>query len=224
MKAEGRGRKAKGPRASSRDLTDRRRAITLFELLLVLVLLVVVGGLSAPLFEGSFASIRLSRGTDQIIATWSQARTHTIEAGEIFQFRFQPDGSDYRVDPWLGGLDPDTRENEELLVDPDKTKAELEFANWKHEASLPEGITFSTAETVTTDELGQRSLSRLAQDQISEWSEPILFYPDGTTSTASLLLKNSKGLLRRATLRGLTGMARSSDFLTQEEVDRLRSR
>ena len=224
MKAEGGRWKAEGSYAHYGDLTDCRRAITLFELLLVLVLLVVVSSLAAPLFKGSFSSLRLSRGTDQVLATWSQARTHAIEAGEIFQFRFQPEGSNYRVDPWRGGLDPAAQQREELLVDPDKTKAELEFANWKFEDTLPEGISFSKAESASTDQLGERKLSRLDQDKSAAWSEPILFFPDGSTSEASLLLKNSKGLLRRATLRSLTGTARSSDFLTQEEVERMRSR
>jgi len=76
----------------NRDLKDCRRGMTLFELLLVLMLLVVVGSLAVPLFEGSFASIRLRRGTDRVLATWTQARRQAIDSGLIYQFRFQPAG------------------------------------------------------------------------------------------------------------------------------------
>jgi len=207
----------------SRDLPDRRSAMTLFELLLVLVLLVVVGSLAAPLFEGSFASIRLRRGTDQVLASWSQARTHAIEAGKTYQFRFEPQGGKYRVDPWVGGVDPETLEDDITLTTLDGTDAEVEVANWKQEATLPEEITFTSAESVSTDANGQSSVTRLDQESTTSWSAPIFFYPDGTTSAASLLVKNGKGLYRRATLRALTGVARASALLSREEVDRLKS-
>jgi len=223
MKAEGGRWKAEGSRTDSRDLTDRRSAMTLF----VLALLVIVGSLAAPLYEGSFSSIRLRRGADQILATWSEARTHAIESGQIYQFRFKPEESAYRVDPWSGGLEPSTLKTESLLVDTtntnEKTAEEIELANWKYETQLPEKIVFDTAESVSEDELGQRRLTRLDQDSMTEWSAPILFFPDGTTSEASLLLKSSKGLYRRATLRALTGVGRASDLLSREEVDRYKT-
>ena len=233
MKEEGGRRKADRDAQVNRDPRDRRRGMTLFELILVLVLLVVVGSLAAPLFEGSFASIRLRRGTDQVLATWSQARSQAIEAGQIYQFRFQPESGNYRVDLWLGGLEPDSLEPGPLehnlpdgrqgITTTEATVEELRLANWKLAESLPEEIVFSAAESVSEDELGQRNLTRLDQDSLTEWSAPILFYPDGTTSSASLLLNNGKTLYRRATLRDLTGVARASDLLTQEDVDRLKS-
>ncbi len=234
MKAEGRRRKAEGSASNinnihSRDLTGRRighqNGLTLFELLLVLALLVVVGSLAAPLYEGSFSSIRLRRGTDQVLAAWSQSRTHAIEAGRIYQFRFKPEGNAYRVDRWAGGLEIDKLDEDETL-DPneDRTLEEIEFANWNLEESLPEEIVFSSAESVRENERGERTVMRLHQESDTEWSSPILFYPDGTTSDASLLLKSKKGLYRRATLRALTGVARASELLSQEEVNQLKSR
>jgi hypothetical protein len=38
-----------------------------------------------------------------------------------------------------------------------------------------------------------------------DWSQPILFYPDGTTSTATILLKNAQSRCVELHLRGLTG-------------------
>ncbi len=233
MKAEGGKRKAEGiaPFSGdlhSRDLTGRRSAMTLVELLLVLVLLVVIGSLAAPLYEGSFSSLRLRRGTDQVLASWSEARTHAIEAGKIYQFRFEPEGGKYRVDPWAGGLELESPEDERFETSrnttEDQTLEEREFANWKLEESLPEEIVFSSAESVTEDQLEQRTVTRLDQESNTEWSSPILFYPDGSTSDASLLIKSGKELYRRATLRALTGVARASELLSREEVDRQQSR
>lgn len=216
-------------RTTNRDPMDRRRGMplgmTLFEVLLVLTLLVVLGSLSAPLLEGSFASIRLRRGTDQILATWSQARTHAIESGTIYQFRFEPDGSNYRAEPWAAGLEVDSSDNREsAIANGQSTVEEIEMATWLYEETLPEEIVFSTAQSVSADELGQRQLTRLDQDNTTEWSVPILFYPDGTTSEASLLLKNSRNVFRRATLRALTGVGRGSELLSQEEINRFENR
>lgn len=225
MKADGGKWKAEGNASINREPMARRRGMTLFELLLVLVLLVVVGSLAAPLFEGSFASIRLRRGTDQVLAAWSQARTQAIEAGQIYQFRFSPTAGNYRVEPWLNGLEVDASEREELTRNSEyNTTAENELASWTLEETLPEAIVFDAAESINKDELGESSITQLDQSSLSEWSVPILFYPDGTTSSASLLLTNGKQLYRRATLRSLTGVARASDLLTRDEVARLKAR
>ncbi len=217
-----------------RDPKGRRRGMTLVELLLVLVLLVLVGSLSAPLFEGSFATVRLRRGTDQVLAAWSEARTRSIEAGLIYQFRFQPEGNKFRVERWTGGLDEDplledssaleTEDAEAVAEQTGVSTEEAELAGWTLEATLPEQISFSSAEGVSKDETGQRQVTRLDQATTTEWSEPILFYPDGRTAAASLLLKNNKEVYCRATLRSLTGVGRASEILGRDEVNSLGSR
>ena len=42
------------------------------------------------------------------------------------------------------------------------------------------------------------------------WSVPIFFYPDGSTSTAAVLLKNENGRCIEVRLRGLTGTGRAT--------------
>lgn len=202
----------------------RRLAMSLFELMLVLVLLVVVGSLAAPLFEGSFSSLRLRSGTDQVLASWSQARTHAIEAGIIYQFRFKPAGNTYRLEPWSIDEDSDALLIDRAEIRTDVSNDEAEIETWTLEETLPEQIVFGSAESVSSDGLGERQVTRLDQDRMSHWSAPILFFPDGTTSSASLLLKNSKNVFQRATLRSLTGVGRASDLLSREEIDQLRSR
>jgi hypothetical protein len=49
----------------------------------------------------------------------------------------------------------------------------------------------------------------LTEDE--NWSPPILFKPDGTTSDASVVLQNDRGETIRVTLRGLTGIASASE-------------
>lgn len=224
MQADCRKRRADGFAGRCHLATHRRSAMTLFELLLVLVLLVVVGSLATPLFEGSFASIRLRSGADQVLATWSQARTHAIESGQIYQFRFQPEGSRYRVDPWTMGLEGDSLETTEATPPAGSTVAEVELSEWKLDETLPEGILFHLGEGVTQDITGQRQVQRIDQEGEDDLSAPILFFPDGTTSEAALQLKNNREIVCQLTLRALTGVARASSLLTREEVERFSTR
>ena len=47
----------------------------------------------------------------------------------------------------------------------------------------------------------------------SEWSRPILFYPDGTTSDAFVVVANENERGIQVNLRGMTGTATLSDII-----------
>ncbi len=194
--------------------------MTLFELLLVLVLLVVIGSLAVPLLEGGFASIRLRRGADQVLAAWTEARIQSVQTGETHQFLFQSETGLYRVEPWQAGIEPGTASLDVAPVANDATKP-----LWlPYEAQLPEKILFIEGDGLTIEGANGRTVETLNQGTSSAWSTPILFFPDGTTSSASLLLRNERQLYQRITLRSLTGVARASDVLTRDEAEQLKGR
>lgn len=186
--------------------------MTLLEILLVLVLLVVMGGLAKPALEGTLASFRLQRGTDQVLADWAKARTRAIKNGQVYQFRFTENSNAYRVDPWQAN--EKTRENKENQTnDPSENP-------WRLEASISEALEFVGGQQAIVETTGSREVKTLKSEKSSDWSAPILFYPDGTTSEASVLLRNENDRYQRATLRALTGSGRRSSLLTAEEVDK----
>ena len=206
--------------ASSRESTARRGGMTLFEILLVLVLLVVVGSLAMPLLEGGFASIRLRRGTDQVLASWTEARIQAVQTGETHQFLFQTETGLYRVEPWQAGVEPGTDPLDVVPVANDATKP-----LWlPYESQLPEEILFVEGDGLAVEGANGRTVEALNQGSSPAWSAPILFFPDGTTSSASLLLRNERQLYQRITLRALTGVARASEVLTRDEVEQLKGR
>lgn len=51
-----------------------------------------------------------------------------------------------------------------------------------------------------------------------EWSKPILFYPDGVSSDAWLVVADEHETAIRVELRGLTGLAILGDLSTPEEA------
>jgi len=218
MKAEGGRRKAKG-KTLSRDLTDRR-GMTLVELLLVLALLVVISSLATPLLQGSFASVRLRRGTDQVLAAWSGVRAKAIETGQIYQFRFAVQSDAYRVDPWYGSSEAAPTTGNRPANGPLTIDEPLPASDWRYEALLPEKIEFVTGDHLVDDATGQRRVDTLLDGGGQAWSAPLLFFPDGATSSASILLRNELNQYQRATLRAATGVARASGLLSRDEAER----
>ena len=82
---------------------------------------------------------------------------------------------------------------------------------------LPEGIRFFLGDA----EQDARSEQVAADLQASPdaagggtWSAPVLFYSDGTTSTAEVILINDRNDAIRISLRGLTGIATVSDVFS----------
>lgn len=183
-----------------------RRGFTLVEVMLVLVLLVVIASLTMPIFEGGFASVRLKRSTDQVLAAWSEARAQAIDTGQVFQFRFQPETGNYRTERWYA---------EDVLP------AVEDAAEVPEDLALPEQVVFVEGDVEEFDPVVGQMVTPLGQGGTDGWSSPILFFPDGSTSTASLLLRNDRQVFQRATLRALTGIGRVSELLTEEQVDRL---
>lgn len=182
-----------------------RRALTLFELLLVLVLLVIIGSLTMPLFEGGFASVRLRRATDQVLAAWSETRARAIESGEIQQFRFQSEAGNYRSEPWYPEETPPTIEETSPQIADEK---------------LPEQVVFAEGDVQVFEPTVGPQVTPMGQGGTGLWSSPILFFPDGSTSAATVLLRNERQVFQRATLRALTGTGRSSELLSGEEAAR----
>ncbi|MCA9232458.1 MAG: hypothetical protein KDA57_17545 [Planctomycetales bacterium] len=213
-----------------RDLNDRRVGMTLFEVLLVLVLLVVMASLAMPILKGTLATVRLRRGTDKVLAVWSQVRTRAIEEGHVYQFRFAEKGNQYRVDRWYPDEDyepsrqaPSADEPVQLsdLADPAEDSEETE---WRLEDSIHETVEFVSGQQAQVNSDGEREVKTLEDKESEDWSAPILFFPDGTTSEASILLRNENDRYQRATLRALTGAARGSKLLSATEIEEQESR
>ncbi len=206
--------------------------MTLVELLLVLVLLAIASSLAVPSILNSFSSTRLRRAGDQVLARWAEARTTAIESGTVYQFRFGVDTSAFRVEPW-SSVPADnagdqtmnrivTRENEGDSAAPSQGMVLPSDADALEDAAavqgqLNDGITFQQGQAVAEEPLsGQVQATTLTGE--GDWSTPILFFPDGTSSQATVVLSNGRDHYIRLTLRALVGVGRSSGVLTRDEL------
>ncbi len=182
------------------NLNAFRRGLTLVELMLVLALLVVITAISVPLMEGSFSRAALHSSGDLLRGAWAKARLAAMQSGQTHVFRFEPNGRRYQIVA-LNSLGA-PEQNELEPEDPEAPTGPSEFVRLSQNR-LAEGIIFSGGEVSPSAQV----MATLPAVGEGPWSQPILFYPDGTTSDASLLLANANQLSIRVTLRGLTGIS-----------------
>lgn len=196
----------------------RRRAITLVEILLVLCLLLIIASMAWPVLDKTFDAQRLRKAADQVRAEWARARVKALSTGRIHIFQYAVGADRYathrRVSSQVdaGGAARD--------VPPGFTQASYHNPTpFGGERKLPEGVRFVASETIVDSraEMVAADADSFRSADLG-WSEPIFFYPDGTTSTARLVLKNRRGRTIELALRGLTGVVTVGDVQTPQEM------
>jgi type II secretory pathway pseudopilin PulG len=183
---------------------SRHNGLTLVEIILVLTLLVIVGAVSVPMLGGSFSRAGLQSASDLLRAAWSKERLAAMQSGQLYVFRFEPNGARYQL---LAFEQLDLPESQQLPAEnPDAEHSESDILRLSLNR-LPDGITFAHGDVSDSSEVA----ATYGSADGGPWSAPILFRADGTTSDASLVLKNENGQTIRVTLRGLTGISNAGD-------------
>ena len=183
----------------------------------MLAVLAIIASLAWPTLNRAFETQRLRKAADLVRAAWGRARVKALSTGRIHIFQYTVDGDRYAIQQ---------RSTGEVTVDAAVDDLPTGFADASYEnptpfgkeRQLPEGVTFVGSETVS-DTRAEMVAAEANQFQSLEqgWSEPIFFYPDGTTSTARLVLKNQRDRTIELTLRGLTGVVTVGDVQAPEE-------
>ena len=207
------------------------QGFTLIEIMLVLAILVVISSLSVRMTSGLLANYRIRQSSEDIRAEWTRLRIKAMEDGHVYCFRFSYGIDQYRVDRVLDAhftakfaspndsqyvytddplldktIDPDELTREDyFLPEPD-----MEYAETPLSLSLKSVLSKNCffADCYVKPDARGRYYEGTDNDSFSsgrDWSKPILFYPDGTTSTATILIKNDQSRCIELHLRGLTG-------------------
>lgn len=181
------------------------------EVLLVLALLVAIGAMVWPSLQRPFAAERLRRAGDQVRAHWSRARNRAIDSGETYAFRCQLQGGRYLIERYAG-LDIDQAVTSTGFAAPAASNAAPGTPALTIDKVLPAGVTISDLVTEedarTTSQTTDVAQVDVTQTSDATWSTPVLFFPDGTTTTAEITLANEYGATVLVSLRGLTGGSR----------------
>ncbi len=176
--------------------------------MLVMLILVLASALAIPTLSGSLDGFRLKKSADLVRAQWAHTRNNAMETGRIHVFRYETGGDRYWSEPWYAENDTTQAVSGEDLTGP---------SYGKH---LPDTVQFASGETQSTTRsanVEESATSGVATNEAS-LGRPIVFYPDGTASTAKLYLQNERGKFILIDLRGLTGIATVSDVFSAENV------
>ncbi len=185
------------------------------ELMLVLTIIVVVGASVLPVLKGPLTNQRLRKAGDAVRAEWNRTRVRAMKTGRIQVFRAQIGSAEYTVQTWYADDDDLASTNDSMKFGGQSDSRQSDSQGLSHQ--LPDGVLF-TAGDASSDSRATKIEHQFGAGQ-SVWLHPILFYPDGTTSTAKFVLGDERQLyFLVVSLRGLTGIAQTSDLLTAQEV------
>ncbi len=197
----------------------RSRAFTLLEVLLVLAILVVVAAVSVPTLRGVMRDAALKSAAETVRVQWTKAHVKAMKTGRIQVFRFEMGGMRFTVQPWAAADDA-------IEAAPSVQgfgSADEETASPRLDTSaalpLPEGTMFvaGAAALEGRSQAVEESISDANRFE-ADWSQPILFYPDGSTSDAWVIVANERDVAIRVDLRGMTGTATLGEISDVEDL------
>ena len=178
-----------------------RSGFSMLEIVMVLAVFIVISGLAMPAIGRAFSGQHLRSAADVVRAGFSEARVKSMQTGDVYGFFYSPGTGQYFVTPMAQGF-RSIRDG----VKPESVIRELE-----------NGIVFVSGQA------HEDSRSQMATEQATSTfsgMRPVLFYPDGTSQTARVLLQSSNSsTMIQVDLRGLTGTSSKSRLLSPSAVN-----
>jgi type II secretory pathway pseudopilin PulG len=200
----------------------RRSALTLLELLLTLSVLAAIAAVAIPQIGMLLGDRRLVRAGDQLRVEMTRLRVDAMRQGRVMMMEAMIEGSSLRKKPFYSNVDSteafdQTGSQSGLLMGADQGVVTPLSSD---PLSEEEGETIELPEDVTVAAVGVVSAARAAEieqltlsNQSEGWSRPILFYPDGSTSTAVVTLTSGTIGQVVVKIRGITGDVSVSEVL-----------
>ncbi|MFN7840737.1 MAG: Tfp pilus assembly protein FimT/FimU [Pirellula sp.] len=199
-----------------------RRAFTLLEVLLVLAILAALAGLAAPTIDSMITSRKLSVAADQIANDIAEGRIRAIQTGQTQVFEATLGGRNYTVKPWLTssdeinasagatittstGLTLDTSAAPGGGVETSQSSGatkQLELDSYVQFIAVETLMDTRSAAAIQTE---TGSLPASGSGAAGSLSNPVLIYPDGSSTTAQIILVDQKGRRVVVQLRGIVG-------------------
>lgn len=173
---------------------NKRRGESLAEMVVVMSVIVGMASMSWPSIRNSLSKSQLQSAAKQVSSDLSKARLNAIQTGVPQEFRYQPDRNCYEIEPRTTSELKGTAS--ELATDDAAAHPEDDSAIHRE---LADGLKFILAEG-KSEEPRETLLA-----SAGEWSDPIIFYPNGRASQAEFGLEGDHGMRVEIRLNGMTG-------------------
>jgi len=204
----------------------RRAAFSLLELLLVLAILVTLAGFAIPTFDAMVSSRRIRQSVDRLQNELLEARVEAMRTGQAQVFQATIHGNSYSITPWLGGNEAQdasagaTIMTQGGVMQTERTDSGLVSAGSVDESestkSLESDVLFLEIQTLVD---ARNALEIQKSGELvpvgggtagsGSVSSPLLLYPDGTATTAQIILVDNRGRRMALQIRGITGRTTS---------------
>lgn len=196
-----------------------RRALTLVEMMLVLAVLAIMAAITWPGLQRAWVDHKVDEATEMVRTHLARTRNYAIDSVLIYEFRYEPGGNRFVVVPH----EPVEILSEQTNIDPQGQVSLGSSADQlvRVGGTLRAGVQFAVAVNDDAENLGIPVITPppvpLADWQIQglpnadelsgvAWSEPMLFYPDGSAQQSILRLEDEYGQSVEISVRGLTGV------------------
>ncbi len=200
-------------------LASGRNGFTLLELLLVLAVLAAVASIVLPQTGILLGDRQLVRSGEIVRIELTRLRVDAMRQGRVMIFQGELEGNSFEIKPFQSFSDA-TESMEQvgsqsaLLTGASQALAVApQGSSTTRNVPLTEGVTIESVATVSAARAFEIQQSTEAATQTGNLSQPILFYPDGSTSTAAVTLKHETMGRIVVKLRGITGDATVSEVL-----------
>lgn len=174
---------------------------------------VVIGSvlIAWPVIRGALRIHHLRDGSKSVEAACTEARLSAIGTAQIYAFRYKPESPYFLIEA-VPPADP----NEMLdfsKIEEQTPTGDLRpdtAIDWEREGqTLPSGVVFVTVED--RSDHGDLILNDLLPGNLEAPKKPLLLYPDGTTTNATIILHNDEGYYAEVVLDGLGGTVSVSE-------------
>ena len=182
--------------------SSARGGFTLMELLIVLAVIVLVSAIALPLIQKPLQRQEIQKAANAVRTKLFRARIGAMSSSHTYAFQYLCRSGDYRLAP----ADDASASPGEIASNSGGPGATPDAGDGPRpeSGSLPEGIHFMPDNTPDPD-ASDPEAENAPQNSGDGWSDPIMFYPDGTTSDARFIVASDRGFAVHITLRSVTG-------------------
>lgn len=203
----------------------RRSAFTLLELLLTLAVLSAIAAVVIPQLGGLLSDRRLTRAADRLRVEMVRLRVDAMRGGRVMMLEGKLAGGSFRTRPYASLSDATETMQPQAAPSALATGADQaavtaieQDESAEESIDLPDNVLFSGVSVVSAARAAEIEQATTA-DQAAGWSRPILFYQDGTTSTATVTLQDPSLGTIQVKLRGINGDVTVGEIQPSENLD-----